>query len=71
MVTEATRSSAQVQTALKLVKAGTPFMVHSGGPNAIGPFSQREYCLAAFLVVAGEYSYWGMGNGWGTASFPW
>ena len=41
------------------------------GPDGAGPFSQREYCLAAFLVVMGEYSYWGMGSGWTTGSFPW
>eukprot|EP01052_Picozoa_sp_SAG31_P010488 SAG31_NODE_575_length_13961_cov_41.577550_10_plen_421_part_00 len=64
-------SEEDVQTALKLVAAGTPFMVHSGGPNLVGPFAAREYCLAAFLVVAGEYSYWGMGSGWSTGSFPW
>ena len=60
-----------VQTAMKLVAKGTPFMVHSGGPNTIGPFAAREYCLAAFLIVMGEYSYWGMGSGWSTDSFPW
>jgi hypothetical protein len=42
-------------------------MVHSAGPNTVGAFSERElsergYCLAAFLVVMGEYSYWGMGR---------
>lgn len=66
-----TGSEEDVQTALKLVAQGTPFMVHSAGPNLIGPFSAREYCLAAFLIVAGEYSYWGMGSGWSTTSFPW
>ena len=61
-----------MQTALRLVKAGTPFMVHSGTRGTeIGPFSDREYCLAAFLIVAGEFSFWGMGQGWGTDSFPW
>jgi hypothetical protein len=64
-------SEEDVQTALKLVKTGTHFMVHSGGPNTVGPFVAREYCLAAFLTVAGEYSYWGMGSGWSTESFPW
>ena len=60
-----------MQTALRLVKAGTPFMVHAAAANKIGAFSEREYCLAAFLIVAGNYSYWGMGSGWGVSSFPW
>ena len=65
-------SEEDVQTALNLTRAGTPLMVHCTQPNNhTGPFSQREYCLAAFLIVAGEYSYWGMGNGWGIDSFPW
>lgn len=64
-------SEADVQTALELVGAGTPFMVHASGPSTPGPFSDREYTLAAFLIVMGEYSYWGMGDGWGIASFPW
>ena len=51
-----------MQAALELVAAGNPFMVHSSGPNGVGPFSAREYCLAAFLIVMGEYSYWGMGK---------
>ena len=66
-----TGSEADVQAALKLVAEGNPFMVHSSGPNSVGPFSQREYCLAAFMIVMGEYSYWGMGDGWTTGSFPW
>ena len=66
-----TGTEEDVQTALKLVAKGTPFMVHSAGPNTIGPFAAREYCLAAFLIVMGEYSYWGMGSGWSTDSFPW
>ena len=45
--------------------------MHSAGSTDGGPFSAREYCLAAFLIVAGEYSYWGMGGGWGVDSFPW
>ena len=65
------QSKADVQTALKLVHAGTPFMVHAAGPNSGGPFSDREYTLAAFLICMGDYSYWGMGSGWGTDSFPW
>lgn len=73
-------SEDDVQTALGLVRAGTAFMVHStcGTPNDhIYPFSQkvlglsREYCLAAFLIVAGEYSYWSNGDGWGSTNFPW
>lgn len=47
------------------------WQVHCRGPNTIGPFSDREYCLAAFLVVASEYSYFGMGGGWSVSSFPW
>ena len=66
-----TGSEDDVQDAIKLVAAGNPFMVHSIGPNGVGPFSQREYCLAAFLTVMGEYSYWGMGSGWTSGSFPW
>lgn len=64
-------SEDDVQTALQITRAGGFFMVHSGGPDTIGPFSDREYALAAFLVVAAEHSYWGMGSGWGVDSFPW
>lgn len=64
-------SEEDVQGALKLTAAGNPFMVHSSGPNGVGPFSQREYSLAAFLIVMGEYSYRGMGSGWTTDAFPW
>ena len=55
-------SEAEVQAALKLVAAGNPFMVHSSGPNSVGPFSQREYCLAAFLIVMASTPTlgWGM-----------
>ena len=61
-----------VQTALKTTASGTPFMVHVALPDdRIKDFSQREYCLAAFLIVMGEYSYWGMGAGWGEDDFPW
>ena len=61
-----------VQTALKITADGTPFMVHSTQPDdRIAAFSHREYCLAAFLIVASNYSYWGMGAGWGAGDFPW
>jgi hypothetical protein len=65
-------SEVDVQTALQITAAGTPFMVHATQPNeTIAAFSQREYCLAGFLIVAGEHSYWGMGDGWGVNNFPW
>ena len=66
-------SEVDIQTALEITAAGTPFMVHATQPNdtVTSPFSQREYCLAGFLIVAGEHSYWGMGAGWGVDDFPW
>ena len=64
-------SEDDIQTALAITRAGGLYMVHSAGPTDGGPFAAREYCLAAFLVVAGEHSYWGMGGGWGVDSFPW
>ena len=64
-------SEDDIQTALAITRAGGLYMVHASGPTTVGPFSAREYCLAAFLIVAGEHSYWGMGHGWGVGSFPW
>jgi hypothetical protein len=61
-----------VQTSLAITRTGIPFMVHTAVINDhVYPFAQREYCLAAFLIIAGEYSYWGMGAGWGAGDFPW
>eukprot|EP00040_Diaphanoeca_grandis_P005930 m.35160 g.35160 ORF g.35160 m.35160 type:complete len:523 (-) comp17094_c0_seq1:233-1801(-) len=60
-----------IDTALALTQAGGALMIHAAGPNSVGPFSDREYSLAAFLIVMSEYSYYGMGSGWSVSSFPW
>lgn len=61
-------SQSDIVSALGTTTAGGAFMVHALGSD---DFAQREYPLAAFLIVAGEFSYWGMGNGWSIGSFPW
>eukprot|EP00039_Didymoeca_costata_P000074 m.44022 g.44022 ORF g.44022 m.44022 type:complete len:513 (+) comp10039_c0_seq1:34-1572(+) len=65
-----TGSDTDIQTAIKITSAGIPLIVHASG-NANSYFEEREYVLAAFLVSAGEYSYWNLGDGWSVNSFPW
>ena len=66
-------SENDVQTLLATARAGLPFMVHvATHDDVVRSFAaQREYYLAAYLIVAAEYSYWGMGSGWGASNFPW
>lgn len=64
-------SQTDIVSALATTSTGGAFIVHASGPNTVGAFEQREYPLAAFLIIAGEYSYWGMGGGWSVGSFPW
>ena len=54
--------------ALELGAKGNPFLVHFG---AAANWTQREYSFATYLIVASEWSYYGMSHGWSTASFPW
>jgi hypothetical protein len=60
---------AGIPLALELGAAGHLFLLHAAG--ASGSFAAREYCFAAYLVVATEWSYYGVSEGWLAGSFPW
>jgi hypothetical protein len=57
-----------IELALELGAKGHPFLAHFG---ASANWTVREYSFATYLIVASEWSYYGMSAGWGTASFPW
>ena len=38
--------------------------------GASANWTVREYALATYLIVATPWSFYGMSNGWGAASFP-
>ena len=38
---------------------------------ASSSFRDREYCLAAYLIIASEWSYYGVSQSWTADSFPW
>ena len=38
--------------------------------GASANWTVREYSLATYLIVATPWSFYGMSNGWGAASFP-
>ena len=43
-------------------------MVHSSGADP--RFAEREFCLAAYLIVASPWSFYGVSAGWTPDVFP-
>ena len=64
-----TFSSSDIELALALGAKGQPFLAHFS--LASDDWEKREYAFATFLIVASEWSYYGMSAGWGATSFPW
>ena len=54
---------------LSLGARGIPFLAHMGGASPA--FKDREYCLAAYLIIASEWTYLGVSKSWTADSFPW
>ena len=58
-----------IDLALSLGAKGQPFLAHFGLESE--DWTKREYSFATFLIVASEWSYYGMSKGWTASSFPW
>jgi hypothetical protein len=65
--------SEAISLGLNLGARGVPFLAHAGGGAAVlrSSFKDREYCLAAYLMIASEWSFYGVSSSWTADSFPW
>ena len=58
-----------IELALALGSKGHPFLAHFSMQS--NDWAKREYAFATFLIIASNWSYYGMSAGWGATSFPW
>jgi hypothetical protein len=58
-----------IELALELGSKGHPFLAHFGSVS--NDWSKRKYWFATYLIVASQWTYYGMSAGWGARSFPW
>jgi hypothetical protein len=58
-----------IELALELGAKGQPFLAHFGLKS--DDWRKRQYSFAMYLIVASEWSYYGMSAGWTAAAFPW